>query len=548
MTHTAPSAGALPGPIPKGRVAFVGVGPGDPGLLTLRASELLGSADAVVYGPEPLPGLLERFVDADVPRLQAPASGPFDDAELALALRGSVGDRAAAAAASTPHVLVVRLCGEDPGTWPRLGQEVGYAREKGYDVEIVPGISAISAVPAYLGVPLTANGAESVLASWGAEIELADFTGAARERVSVVLLGTQAEVSSGIEALLASGRDAASPVALNEKSSTVYQRTIVTTLGEASATLASSGFGDRVLAAVSDNVNDRDQVEWFESRPLFGWRVLVPRTKDQAGSTVAGLAQYGAIGEVVPTISVEPPRTPQQIRRAVTGLVEGRYQWVVFTSVNAVRAVRERLEEVGLDSRALAGVKVAAVGDVTATSLREWGVEPDLMPEVDHSSKGLVAIWPAFDAELDPIDRVFLPRADIATETLVEGLRELGWDPEDVTAYRTVRAAPPPAPVREAIKKGHFDAVLFTSSSTVRNLVGIAGKPHPSTIVACIGTATARTAEELGLQVSVVAPVASSEALVDALAGHGRERAALARAEGRPITRPGQRRESARRS
>lgn len=540
MTHTSPSAGVAAGPIPKGRVAFVGVGPGDPGLLTLRASELLSTADAVVYGPEPLPDLVEQFVPAGVPLLQARADKPFDRSELGLALPAAVGARPAS-------VLIVRLCGEDPGLWPRLGSEVAFARESGFDVEVVPGICAVSAVPAYLGVPLTGDDSQGVFASWGPEIRSVDFSAASPSDVSVILLGTQSEVTSGLDGLLAAGRDPATPVALNENPSTVQQRTLVTTLGESARLLASAGFDDRVLVAVSENVAHRDTVEWFETRPLFGWRVLVPRTKDQAGSTVSGLAEYGAIGEVVPTISVEPPRTPQQIRRAVNGLVSGRYQWVVFTSVNAVRAVRERLDEVGLDSRALAGVKVATVGDVTAAALREWGVEPDLMPESDHSSKGLVAAWPAFDAELDPINRVFLPRADIATETLVAGLRDLGWDPEDVTAYRTVRASPPPAPVREAIKKGHFDAVLFTSSSTVRNLVGIAGKPHPSTVVACIGTATARTAEELGLHVSVVAPVASSEALVDALAAHGRERAEKARAEGRPLTRPSARKGPARR-
>ena len=541
MTETSPSADVHAGPISKGRVAFVGVGPGDPGLLTLRASELLGAADAVIYGPEPLPPLVERFVAADVPLLQAAGDRPFDSAELSLALGGRLHDAAG-------QVLLVRLCGEDPGTWPRLGDEVGYVRSAGYDIELVPGISSVSAVPAYMGVPLATNGSKAVLASWGTKIEAADFTGASPDEVSVVLLGTQAEVKAGLQAVLAAGRSASTPVALNEKPSTVQQRTVVTTLGEAHDALTSGGFDDRVLAAVGDNVNSRDEVEWFESRPLFGWRVLIPRTKDQAGSTVAGLAEYGAIGEVVPTISVEPPRTPQQIRRAVIGLVEGRYQWVVFTSVNAVRAVRERLEEVGLDSRALAGVKVASVGTVTTLALRDWGVEPDLMPESDFSSKGLVAAWPAFDAQLDPIDKVFLPRADIATETLVAGLRELGWSPEDVTAYRTVRAAPPPAPIREAIKKGHFDAVLFTSSSTVRNLVGIAGKPHPSTVVACIGTATARTAEDLGLTVSVIAPVSTTESLINALAEHGRTRQAQARAEGRPVTLPGQRREPARRS
>jgi uroporphyrinogen-III synthase len=219
-------------------------------------------------------------------------------------------------------------------------------------------------------------------------------------------------------------------------------------------------------------------------------------------------------------------------------MVTGRYEWVGFTSVNAVRAIREKFDEFGLDARSFAGLRVAAVGGVTAQALRDWGITPDLVPTGEQSALGLLEVWPAFDPDLDPIARVFLPRADIATETLVAGLQDIGWEVDDVTAYRTVRAAPPPASVRDAIKNGSFDAVLFTSSSTVRNLVGIAGKPHPTTVIACIGPATAKTAEELGLRVDVLAPVANADALVDALADHGRSLALAAQEAGEVVLRP----------
>ena len=244
--------------------------------------------------------------------------------------------------------------------------------------------------------------------------------------------------------------------------------------------------------------------------------------------------------EEVPTISVEPPRNPQQMDKAVRGLVEGRYEWIAFTSVNAVRAVREKFEEYGLDARAFSGLKIAAVGDKTAAALADWGLNADLVPSGEQSARGLLEDWPPYDDVLDPINRVFLPRADIATETLVAGLVDLGWEVDDVTAYRTVRAAPPPAPTREAIKSGKFDAVVFTSSSTVRNLVGIAGKPHASTIIAVIGPATAKTAEEHGLRVDVLAPNPSVEELVDALADFGAARRAVAagvRPAGHPAVR-----------
>jgi uroporphyrinogen III methyltransferase/synthase len=220
---------------------------------------------------------------------------------------------------------------------------------------------------------------------------------------------------------------------------------------------------------------------------------------------------------------------------------------VAFTSVNAVKAVREKFEEYGLDARAFSGLKVAAVGSVTAEALQGWGIEPDLVPSGEQSAAGLAAEFPPFDEVLDPINRIFLPRADIATETLTAGLTNLGWEVEDVTAYRTVRATPPPAPVREAIKTGKFDAVVFTSSSTVRNLVGIAGKPHASTIIAVIGPATAKTCEEHGLRVDVVATKPSVVELADALASFAAERRDAFLAEGEPVLKPSQRRPSPRR-
>lgn len=247
------------------------------------------------------------------------------------------------------------------------------------------------------------------------------------------------------------------------------------------------------------------------------------------------------------TISVEPPRTPQQMERAVHGLVSGRYEWVGFTSVNAVRAVREKLDEYGLDARSFAGLKVAAVGEQTVAALIAFGVRPDLVPTGDQTTQALLDIWPDFDSDLDPINRVFLPRADIATETLVAGLTDIGWEVEDVTAYRTVRAAPPAAETREAIKGGGFDAVLFTSSSTVRNLVGIAGKPHATTVVACIGPATAKTAEEHGLRVDVLADTPEMLALAECLAAHGESLRISAVESGEGTWRPSRRRGATRR-
>jgi uroporphyrinogen III methyltransferase/synthase len=216
----------------------------------------------------------------------------------------------------------------------------------------------------------------------------------------------------------------------------------------------------------------------------------------------------------VPTISVEPPRTPQQMERAVKGWSPGATSgWASRRSTPCGRSARSSRVR-ARRARRSPGLRSPPSGASPPQALRDWGITPDLVPTGEQSAAGLLEDWPAFDDDLDPIARVLLPRADIATETLVAGLQDMGWEVDDVTAYRTVRAAPPPASVRDAIKNGSFDAVLFTSSSTVRNLVGIAGKPHPSTVVACIGPATAKTAEELGLRVDVLAAVTAVETKV----------------------------------
>jgi uroporphyrinogen III methyltransferase/synthase len=390
--------------------------------------------------------------------------------------------------------------------------------------DVLPGVPSGTAVPAYAGVPIGSTHLEADVRTGVDWPRVAATPGVLVLHASVSHL---AEVASGLTEF---GMAAQTPVAVTAAGTTTRQRTVEATLATLSSVAADLD-GPLVLT-VGPEVGLRTELSWWESRALYGWRVLVPRTKDQAGAMSERLAVHGATAEEVPTIAVEPPRSPTQMERAVKGLVDGRYQWVVFTSTNAVRAVWEKFAEFGLDARAFSGVKIACVGQATAEKVREFGIVPELVPSmeevVESSSEGLLSIFPPHDDILDPVDRVLLPRADIATETLAAGLRDRGWEIDDVTAYRTVRAAPPPAPIREAIKTGGFDAVCFTSSSTVRNLVGIAGKPHARTIVACIGPQTAETAREFGLRVDVQPEQARVPALVDALAEH----AARLRAEG----------------
>ena len=512
-------------------VAFVAAGPGDPELIAHKGAKLLADAQMVLADKYALP-IAEAFAAADVIETTDP------DAP------GTSADRIKPAIdAAKAGKTVVRLMAGDPVLAANLLGEVSAVRRAKVDVEVVPAVSDVTGIPAYAGYGLLGGKAREVriLDAQDSGIKWEELTA---PRITSVFPSGASRLAHIAKALLDAGKPAGTAVAVTRDGTTVDQHTIVTTLGEAAETAQTRKSG---FVVVGEVVEQRDRLDWFERKALVGWRVLIPRTQDNTATLVSLLRRLGAVPSEVATISVEPPRTPQQVERAVHGLVSGRYEWVGFTSANAVRAVREKLQEYGLDARSFAGLKVAACGAGTVDALIEFGVRPDLVPTDDQSTSGLAEVWPPYDSLLDPINKVFLPRADIATDTLAAGLTELGWEVEDITAFRTVRAAPPPAPVREAIKTGGFDAVMFTSSSTVRNLVGIAGKPHQSTIVACIGPNTAKTAEEHGLRVDVLAQDSTPEGLVAALAQHGLELREQAEEAGTGEWRPSKRKAAGRR-
>ena len=519
---------------PVGKVSFVGAGPGDARLLTVRAAELLATADVVIIESPEQAALVTNGAEV----IDGGASA--DGAVLTHAARAKLVVKHAKTGAH-----VVRLMTGDPFTYATGPEEALACVKADIPFEVVPGISSVGAVPAYAGVPLTTkqNREYKVVSVGDANV---DWTEHSNHDTLVLLSAVNriAEVSAG---LIEAGRSPETPVSMTRLGTTTEQETIVSTLADIAADAKKAGMTPPAITVIGNVVALRESLSWFETKPLYGWRVLVPRTKEPSVGLADRLRSYGAVSEEVPTISVEPPRNPQQMDKAIRGLVEGRYEWVVFTSANAVKAVREKFDEYGLDARSFSGLKIAAVGEKTAAAVEVWGIRPDLMPSGEQSTRGLLEDWPPYDDLLDPLNRVFLPRADIATEALVAGLLELGWEVDDVTAYRTVRAAPPPAPTREAIKTGKFDAVMFTSSSTVRNLVGIAGKPHATTVIACIGPATAQTAEEHGLRVDVIAEKPSVEVLADALAEFGQQRRVAMIEAGEPVKKPSQRKPSSRR-
>jgi len=509
---------------PAGSVALVGGGSGDPSLLVVRAVELLRTADLVLID-ERCPSALLDGVGEQAEVVRTPAGEAQGSALVAASKEGRT---------------VVRLLPGDPFLHAEGAKEAEAVLRAKHRLEVVPGLPDAVSVPAFAGV---AVGLPRTVARVDDDTR---FGALATAPGTLVLLTGAAAVAKVAAALVEHGRRPGDAVAVTVGGTTNEQRTVVSTLDAVEQAVAQADLRGDAVVVVGEPAKRTEKLAWFESRALYGWRVLVPRTRDQAGALSAVLRAHGAVPVEVPTIAVEPPRTAAPMERAVKGLHDGKYAWIAFTSTNAVRAVREKLEEYGLDARALSGVKVAAVGETTAQALVDFGVRPDLVPSGQQSSEGLLADFPPYDEVFDPIDRVLLPRADIATETLLAGLQELGWQVDDVTAYRTVRAAPPPAETREALKGGGFDAVLFTSSSTVRNLVGIAGKPHDTTVLACIGPQTEATARELGLRVDVLAPRPDIASLVEGLAAFALERRTAALPAVAPLPSAAHRRKVAR--
>lgn len=523
----------------RAMVLFVGAGPGNPELLTVRARDVLSNTTFALVDGVVLPGVrnivgkalpvpqekVDRW-NAEYERLcaEAKAKGarrkPPQPPEPGAGELTDAGDRSPAEVAQWLRAKVdaghdvIRLVAGNPLSNDVTLREINEVAALGLEFQVVPGMSLPATVPSFAGIATGSTYTETDITG-----SAVDWDQLAEAPQPLVLQAREADLSTIAAELSQRGMPGDTPVSVTVHGTTRLQRTHdvrLNTLGK-----LSGEFPGQLVVTIGRGVDARSKYSWWETRPLYGWRVLVPRAKAQAAEMSTRLAGHGAIPQEVPTISLEPPRNPAQMERAVKGIVEGRYQWIVLTSVNAVDALWAKLQEFGLDARDLAGVRIAAVGRKTAERIQVWGISPELMPDSrQQNAHGLVEVFPDYDEDLDPVGRVLLPRADIATDVLVDGLIAKGWEVDDVVAYRTVRAAPPSAEIRDMIKTGGFDAVCFTSASTVRNLVGIAGKPHQRTIIACIGPMAAAAAKELGVRVDVVPEVASVPTLVDALAEH----------------------------
>ena len=511
-----------------GFVSLVGAGPGDPGLITVKGLECVRAADVVVY---------DRLVDR---RILDHAKGDAEMIDVGK-VPGDGGKRQQAINSVLVEKArgnyVVRLKGGDPFVFGRGGEEAEVLHAEGVPFEIVPGVTSAIAAPAYAGIPLTHRGvASSFTVVTGSESpdkpnSAIDWEGLANTNGTLVTLMGWESLPGIVSSLIRGGRSPETPAALVQWGTEPQQRTVVGTLANVVVRAETANLSPPVVAVIGDVVALRDRLRWFDTGPLFGKRVLVTRTRAQAGTLSGALANIGAQVRELPTIEIRPLEDYSELDSALRRVAS--YDWLVFTSVNAVQTCFERLAAIGLDARAIGPAKIAAVGPATATELRRLGIAPDFVPEsyvAESVVDGLrnVGVVGA---------RVLLPRADIAHGDLVEGLKAAGAHVHGVTAYHTARPDDSAGCLRRILAEG-IDVVTFTSSSTVRNLVDVLEGDVAAlsgATVACIGPVTESTAKGLGLNVDIVPKEHTVAGLVESLEGYFASREGMRQDDGADI-------------
>ncbi len=497
-------------------VFIIGAGPGDPGLITVRGLRHLEAADVVVYDHQVHPRLL-RSARADAEKIDVGSAAPRpldqDAISLLLVEKAREGKR------------VVRLKWGDPFVFDSGGKEALFLHEQQVPFEVVPGVPATIAALAYAGIPVTYPGAGDVVAlvrgyeGGGDDTPKADWERLAGVDGTLVCYAGARQIESIAGALLAHGRAPEESAALIYAGTTPAQETIVGSLGEIAARARQNGAAMFVVGRVAGL---REHLRWFDDRPLFGRRIVVTRSREQAGELVELLEERGAEAIEAPTIRIAPPEDTEALDRACANA--GKYDWIVFTSANGVDAFMGRLRS-GFDIRDLKGVRICSVGPSTAERIERYGVRVDLTPDESRAER----IVEALTAE-GPVSgrRFLLPRADIAREVLADQLREAGADVSEVVAYRTLLAGgerDADHDVYRMLLDRQIDAVTFTSASTVKNFAKIYGEDQAAdllntTVVASIGPVTAEAAQQLGIQTTVMPAKYTVKDLVDALVEH----------------------------
>ena len=500
---------------PLGAVSLVGAGPGDPGLITVKGLQRLREADVVAY---------DRLVDS---RLLKEAK---EGAEL-IDVGKESGQGGARQKSIYPILIdrahegkqVVRLKGGDPFVFGRGGEEAQVLAMAGIPFEVVPGITSAIAAPAYAGIPLTHREAASsftvvsAVEDPGKGKSTLPWNALARTGGTLVVLMGWAALPNVVDRLMAEGMRPGTPAAVVQWGTKPFQKTVTGTLDNIVARCLEAGLGPPVVVIVGAVVGLRDEVRWFEDKPLFGKRVLVTRSRTQASVLSQLLAQEGADPVEVPTIRIAPSGDYTHLDKAI-GELES-YQWAIFTSVNGVDNFFTRLSYHGLDARALKGIKVCAIGSVTASALKTQGIRADLTP-ARYTSKSMVHEISRFNMQ---DAKVLLPRTNVASEDAAKDLAALGALVDQPVAYRTLVPEGSREKARHELSHGKIDIATFTSSSTLENLVKLLDGDKSlldGPTIACIGPVTAQTARKLGLTVDVVAAQHTVKGLVQALKDH----------------------------
>jgi uroporphyrinogen III methyltransferase/synthase len=493
----------------SGKVYLVGAGPGDARLLTLRAAELIAKADLVA---------LDALVSSDI------AAMIGKKAQVVY-----VGKRASAHALPQEQInqllidearagkLVVRLKGGDPFVFGRGGEEAEELHAAGVAFEVVPGISSAIAGPGYAGIPVTHRAhATSVTLVTAHESE--GSTGIkwdvlARLDGTIVFMMGFAHLPAIVHKLMEHGMSPRRGCAVISKATRADQRTVAGTLHNIEMLVRGAQLETPALIVVGDVVQLHESINWFETRPLFGKRVVVTRAREQASELKRLLEDSGAQVLQFPTIEIAPPQSFDALDRAIAS----RYDWLVFTSANGVQFFFERLFASGRDARALATTKIAAVGQATAEALRARGIAPDVMPERFISTELLPLL-----AEDQRGIRTAIIRAEEGRDELLNELRHRGGEVDLVVAYRTIAAEYDLDELRTLIASDAIDAITFTSASTVEHFFAKLTEEERArvlqrAVVASIGATTSEAIERYGRTPDVVAPAATVQALHDAL-------------------------------
>jgi uroporphyrinogen III methyltransferase/synthase len=492
-----------------GTVYLVGAGPGDPGLLTLRAAELMERADVLVYDALVSPAIMERAPHAE--RVYVGKRGG-EHHRTQEQINQILIDLA------RKHRTVVRLKGGDPFVFGRGGEEALVLVDAGIPFEVVPGVTAGIAAPAYAGIPVTQRGmAASVAFVTGHEDPTkpdtdVDWAHLARGVGTVVFYMGVGKMAENFRRLVEHGRAADTPAAAIQWGTYPRQRTVTGTLETLPEIARQAGIGAPSLIVVGEVVSLRETLGWWDRRPLSGRRIVVTRARAQASDFAQALEALGAEVVQLPTIRIAPAEDEGPLLRAAAEA--GTFDWIVFTSVNGVERFWDALARQKRDARALGGVRVCAIGPATAAELERRGIVPDVVPDEFVAEAAVQALAAADELRGR---RILLPRAEIARAVLPEQLRALGAEVVEVTAYTTVQDGTDAERVRGLIERGEVDVVTFTASSTVRNFVDLAGADVGAAKVASIGPITSGTARELGLTVDVEAAEYTIPGLVRAI-------------------------------